>query len=93
MLVYAIGERSGEEEDQLGQEPVDDRCRQLEEEIRLRDEGMASMMAKMEALMAQLRALKGQSSPRASASVNPQPELAYDLVAFPPFLNYQTLWA
>lgn len=54
MSTYATAERSDGEEDQKEQDPEDDRYRQLQEKIHQRDETIASMAAKMEAMMEQL---------------------------------------
>lgn len=54
MTAYATEGRSEGEEDQPGEEPIDDRYLQLQEEIRMRDGSMVSITAKMGSLMAQL---------------------------------------
>lgn len=77
-----LGKKHGEE-DQSGQEPVDDRYRQLQEELRLIDENMASRRTKIEALMEQLRMIWGGQVLGASASANPQLESTYDSMTFP----------
>lgn len=69
-LSVPLGKKHGEE-DQSGQEPVDDRYRQLQEELRLIDENMASRRTKIEALMEQLRMIWGGQVLGASASANP----------------------
>lgn len=67
MCAYDIRERSSGEEEQPGHELIDDRYRQLQEEIRLKEESVASMIVKMDALMAQSRIeAGGEPTPAAS---------------------------
>lgn len=73
------------EEDQLRKEPISDEYRQLRKEIRLRDESVAFMTFKMDALMTQLQiASKGEPMLGASTTANPQPKSAYNPTAFSP---------
>lgn len=71
MPAYATGQKDSAEGDEPGQESVDDRYRHLQEDIRLRDENMATITARMDASTAKLQTTSVvQPMPRASTSTN-----------------------
>lgn len=98
MLVYVVGEMD-EVEQQPEQELKDDRCRRLEEKIRLKDANIAAVATQMDTLMAQLRTTSGvepvsglsgsadrgasTSTNMGATSMNPQQGFVYDPMAFP----------
>lgn len=81
MPAHAIGERSGGEEGQQREDPKDNLYCQLQEEICPRDENIASMTAKMEAMMEQLKPFDGRPMLRASSTEYSQLEWAHNLMA------------